>query len=495
LSSEQVPTDIDFRIMLTFLELYQTLLGFAFFKLYTDCNLLYPPHLDLSKDDAGAGIGAHLLQETTASLLSQDEQGNNAAGPKISARQVKQQIKSIAAPAPAEDTDMVDAQAVVPFQPEVSDEETASKLFDGYHFYLSREVTRPFLEFVIRSFGGKVGWDSSLGAGSPFTDKDARVTHHVVDRPLPTDPEALAAMVSERNALPGRRAFIQPQWVVDCINGQTILSTGPYEPGATLPPHLSPFVDNKQIARQGGYVPKEALGELEAAPEEEEAESSAEEDDVADEAAPDAKSYPAALYASALDPTSEQLRHAAELEAESRNISHEAFEKERQAAIKSIKGQRGQKRAAPKEAEKEADLADIMVTGKKRKLLNNHQKRKEKQQNEVRRPPCVRGRLTFCIDSNAPAQEEGADEGSQGLEASGGLQLRFAFAVWVRLGRLRNIKQTSIELAQVKDGHARENRRVARVELYLPRLAVHDTSSTSWRLRLLVIRSTTTTND
>ena len=51
--------------MLTFLELYQTLLGFVFFKLYTDAGLTYPPPLDDKKDEGGAGVDAFILQETS----------------------------------------------------------------------------------------------------------------------------------------------------------------------------------------------------------------------------------------------------------------------------------------------------------------------------------------------------------------------------------------------------------------------------------------------
>jgi pescadillo len=53
--------------MLTFLEFYQTLLGFVNFKLYTDINLVYPPKLDTSKDEGAAGLGA-LIIETTDNL-------------------------------------------------------------------------------------------------------------------------------------------------------------------------------------------------------------------------------------------------------------------------------------------------------------------------------------------------------------------------------------------------------------------------------------------
>ena len=39
----QLPTDVDFRVMLTFVEFYATLMGFVNFKLYHSLNLKYPP--------------------------------------------------------------------------------------------------------------------------------------------------------------------------------------------------------------------------------------------------------------------------------------------------------------------------------------------------------------------------------------------------------------------------------------------------------------------
>lgn len=53
------------------------------------------------------------------------------------------------------------------------------------------------------------------------------------------------------------RSYVQPQWIYDCVNTKTLLPVQDYLPGAVLPPHLSPFVEEKE----GDYVPpeKEAL--------------------------------------------------------------------------------------------------------------------------------------------------------------------------------------------------------------------------------------------
>jgi pescadillo len=111
-------------------------------------------------------------------------------------------------------------------------------LFSNCVFYLSREVPRYSLEFIIRTFGGQVGWDETCGIGSPFNEMDDRITHHVVDRPT----------LNHRFL---SRVYIQPQWVYDCVNVRKLLKTELYQPGKTLPAHLSPFVEHKE----GDYIP------------------------------------------------------------------------------------------------------------------------------------------------------------------------------------------------------------------------------------------------
>lgn len=43
--TSQIPSDVDFRVMLVFVEFYETLLEFVNFKLYNSLNLKYPPQV------------------------------------------------------------------------------------------------------------------------------------------------------------------------------------------------------------------------------------------------------------------------------------------------------------------------------------------------------------------------------------------------------------------------------------------------------------------
>ena len=58
LVSQVLPADVDYRVMLTFLEFYQTLLQFVNFKLYHSLSVHYPPVLDSKLEEAAAGLAA-----------------------------------------------------------------------------------------------------------------------------------------------------------------------------------------------------------------------------------------------------------------------------------------------------------------------------------------------------------------------------------------------------------------------------------------------------
>ena len=267
--------------MLTFLELYQTLLGFVFFKLYTDAGLVYPPPLDQQKDESGAGVGAFIIQEMNQITLSPGTQISKTKkievdGKIVSGKEVKKTIKAIEGAADSNmDVDETPSAALLPADDTMPSQEefivqTSSKnadtsasnlptlhsltalpstlpinLFAPYTFYISRESPRTILEFAIRSFGGRVGWPETVGAGSPFTEDDDSITHVIIDRP-PIIPAAqgeatITTVTKTLTDKERRRKYVQPQWVVDCINAGRILVEDPYGRGKVLPPHLSPF--------------------------------------------------------------------------------------------------------------------------------------------------------------------------------------------------------------------------------------------------------------
>ncbi|CCO26632.1 Pescadillo homolog AltName: Full=Nucleolar protein 7 homolog [Rhizoctonia solani AG-1 IB] len=388
--TQPIPVDVDARVMLTFVELYQTLLGFVFFKLYSDISLVYPPPINLDKDEAGAGVGAFTLEDIIADQATSPAAPTvkkvEVGGKIVTNKDVKRAIMDINAtplppqsttsvPKPGTDTTTMDVD-ILPddfiVQPSKSADgqgaplltmrdiavlpsATSPLLFSSLNIFLSRETPRPLLEFVIRAFGGRVGWPATLGEGSPFDENDPSITHVIIDRPLSGDA-----------ALTGRRKYVQPQWIIDSINAGRLLVEDTYAQGKILPPHLSPFGEGSST-----YIPDasgaEPTGEdVAAGSEESEEEEEEEEDKTMAEAeavvSEDVTTRPA-LAAAAAAPEDPALRRAAEIEAERAGAEYTTFEADLKKAIKKTK-----KAAEPVVEDNELEMNKMLMSNKQRKL-------------------------------------------------------------------------------------------------------------------------------
>ncbi|KAG7099379.1 mRNA-binding ribosome synthesis protein nop7 [Marasmius oreades] len=378
--TQNIPADVDVRVMLTFLELYQTLLGFILFKLYTDRGLVYPPPLDAKKDEGAAGIGAFVIQDTTQTSTRPIVKNKivEVDGRLVTGKDVHHTIKSLAANTNTSTDASADVDRTGPETTQKHEEEefiaqpsktqqvaslptlhslealpssSNTSLFSPYAFFLSRETSRPIVEFLIRSFGGRIGWPASSGSGSPFDESDDSITHVIIDRPLFERPDETPEERERRS----HRKYIQPQWVVDCINAGKILLEAPYAQGVTeLPPHLSPFgefdgaYDPLSTANGNGAI-DEAVGS--------ESDMNEDEEEVEDQ---DTEASGALNAISVVTDDPASLR-AAELVAEASGMDSTSFER------KVAKSRRKSKKHDDAE-EREKNMNKMMMSNKKRKL-------------------------------------------------------------------------------------------------------------------------------
>lgn len=242
---QQVLTDdVDFKVLLTFLEFYEVLLTHVNYKLYHSINVKYPPILDPRLEALAADLYvlSRLVSRKSGASSDMVQPDQTALESQVTLAQLQHQLVS---------GEPGTLMQLVQETEEVDDEDDETKeyksLFKGMKFFLSREVPREAVLFVISSFGGMVSWE---GSEAPFDETDQSITHQIVDRPT-------------QGHMFLSREYIQPQWVFDCVNARLILPTEDYLVGKICPPHLSPFVDNDAV----GYTPDyaEKIKQLQAA--------------------------------------------------------------------------------------------------------------------------------------------------------------------------------------------------------------------------------------
>lgn len=356
---QNVPTDIDFRIMLTFLEFYTTLLHFVLYRLYTESGLVYPPVIKKDKLKGVGGLSAYLLESNkpTSALPAVELTEASRPAKKIDVSKIKNQDleESSDEEEVEEETEQFDEfenqgdDGDILLQPSNTDK---SQLFSNFTFFIGREVPLDICELVLTAFGGKVisearidelidNEDENSGNQAPELNLK-NVTHQICDRPA----------ISHK--VPGR-VYIQPQWIFDSVNKGELLPVGQYAPGETLPPHLSPWGD------RGTYDP-ETKRTYEEAESESEIEENGEED----------------------------------VEEEEQGDEEEEAQKELQMEAKGIKFSENtkadkKKKSTSKKEDEEKELRKLMMSGKKRKLYekmqysNDKKKAREETLNKKRR--------------------------------------------------------------------------------------------------------------
>ncbi|CAI4919823.1 CPS_HP_G0088500.mRNA.1.CDS.1 [Saccharomyces cerevisiae] len=360
---ENIPSDVDFRIMLTFLEFYSTLLHFVLYKLYTDSGLIYPPKLDLKKDKIISGLSSYILESrqedsllkldpteieedvkvesldasTLKSALNADE-ANTDETEKEEEQEKKQEKEQEKEQNEETELDTFEDnnknKGDILIQPSKYDSPVAS-LFSAFVFYVSREVPIDILEFLILSCGGNVISEASMDQIENKKDIDmSKVTHQIVDRPV------------LKNKVAGR-TYIQPQWIFDCINKGELVPANKYLPGEALPPHLSPWGDAI------GYDPTAPVEEGE----EEESESESESEDQVEEEDQEV------VAGEEDDDDDEELQAQKELELEAQGIKYS----ETSEADKDVNKSKNKKRKVDEE-EEEKKLKMIMMSNKQKKL-------------------------------------------------------------------------------------------------------------------------------
>lgn len=222
--TQELPMEVDFKVMLTFLEFYRCLLKFVNFKLYQARGLTYPPKASEAGDGASAEVAQLRTEMREAELAS------------TSNDQEAQEAEDAAAAVSAEFGE--DSEEAKKLKEQNLELARKKSVFKGMQVFVSREVPFRPVYFTLLCGGARVGWDRN---GSPFSAEAQKVTHQVVDRPV------------ESLDLKEGREYLQPQWVLDSFNTSVKLPIAPYAPGKAPPPHLSPFVDDAAE----GYVPKQ----------------------------------------------------------------------------------------------------------------------------------------------------------------------------------------------------------------------------------------------
>jgi pescadillo len=264
--TQSLPSDVDYSVMLTFLELYECLLNFVNFRLYTSQNLAYPPKVDAVADAAGHELAAVRDEKKTDkpdACAPIDKPGSTkltceainaalavaTAGAEMEAESDDEEDEAEKGAETSASAAEGGGDNAADREDEMSVDEERELLFGGKVVVLGRETPGLELEFVLKAAGAlRVIRQDDLSDSEEALNG---VTHWVIDRPAVTGTRVMSV------------EYVQPQFVFDSINAGVLLPPALYGPGVKIPPHLSPFVGDEE---DGGYRPwfKDVIERLKA---------------------------------------------------------------------------------------------------------------------------------------------------------------------------------------------------------------------------------------
>jgi pescadillo len=195
-----VPQDVDFRVMGTFFEFYETLLSFVLFKLYNDIGVRYPLKgstvyeagstssvlatnlklLTIATKPSSGSIGKVVdeavrkggsINEPAKGAVADEKSLNESVGAALNQLPSEDEEEEkddddesvdIAGPLQAalESIDAQEGQSSIVGSKLDAESIKRKRLFAGLTMFLSREIPRGYLELVCVAFGAKVGWEA-----------------------------------------------------------------------------------------------------------------------------------------------------------------------------------------------------------------------------------------------------------------------------------------------------------------------------------------------
>mmetsp|Transcript_17248 Transcript_17248/g.33861 ORF Transcript_17248/g.33861 Transcript_17248/m.33861 type:complete len:807 (-) Transcript_17248:293-2713(-) len=307
--SQNAPREVDFRVMGTFLEFYESLTSFVLFKLYHSLGLQYPPKLDKGLDAKGAHLSA-MQPEEIGNDSDEDEDKDDV---EMGDAEDAEQAESSAAHARkkqrlAEEDAELERELMKEIEEEEQKEEKLTRAERAKIEAQSKEriesLSQRMREIIEKDQEeeekdqeetGRDTQDPDLEdeafAGDETAQQIAEQEREIqartnllrglvfwLSREVPFESlefvirafggEVLCAdagdkptdsrithFVTDRPKVQRANShceYVQPQWVFDSVNWKILMPVQKYAPDAALPPHLSPFVDNTMV----GYKPE-----------------------------------------------------------------------------------------------------------------------------------------------------------------------------------------------------------------------------------------------